>query len=614
MAKSNPEFPHDMFKFLHRPLRVQDKKEGDQFLERFMVGPQAIFEDTQAKIKTIPQILDPAKVRVDLLQFLKDHVGFTKELNNITADLEENDLRKLISLAVALWKQVGIEPGYSNIVRLFTGKSARIFNWFDFRFIVGEKAFGEEQLGEDPWLISVPGVEASSDASNNVVDLITFEDNVKDRSLSRNNGLVTGDVVFFDVPSAGFPQGSEKFAKFFGGVVTQPNSDKYDFSGDFTIEMFIRTTILQSGKTLFKKMNGSGKGAKIEIDTGTNTINFELDDGSTSIVGSLTPSANIDDGSPRHLALVVDRANGVRLYFGGSESSSLISLGALGDVTNSGIIVIGGSAIGVGQYSGDIDNFRIALNDVYDVTTAILLPPITGFIEFQEEQLDEYFTDVRIVDEGDLNKTLILRILNLIRPVSERLNVIFIRFFDDFIDGAGNFEILTGSISVNTSIQLVLAPSTIVRTTVLNDDDFQDIVLQVKAKDDNPSGGIFSVLFFVQDVNNFYEYRVDTITTTLSLHKTVGGVSSQIGGDVVFDIVPQTSYVFTITTSFKPSTTETLIQTYLDSNRIHSVLDSSFQKGKFGMKTDGSTTMQVDEIEMLELPIDVQQVLPGFSL
>ena len=89
-------------------------------------------------------------------------------------------------------KKKGVEPGYSDIIRLFTGVNARIFNWFDFRFIVGENAFGEEQLGEDVWLISVPGVEASSDTSNTVVDLLTFEGNAKDRSLTRNHADVHG--------------------------------------------------------------------------------------------------------------------------------------------------------------------------------------------------------------------------------------------------------------------------------------------------------------------------------------------------------------------------------------------------------------------------------------
>lgn len=83
---------------------------------------------------------------------MKDHVGFTKELNNITQDLTEADLRKLISVGIPIWNEKGTEPGYQDIVRIFTGKSVRVFNWFDFRLIVGEKAFGESSWERTPGL------------------------------------------------------------------------------------------------------------------------------------------------------------------------------------------------------------------------------------------------------------------------------------------------------------------------------------------------------------------------------------------------------------------------------------------------------------------------------
>lgn len=614
MAKIDPTFPHDLYSFLHRPLRVIDQSQGDSFLERLLLGAQHIFEDTERLILALPDLIDPAKTRADLLGYLKDHVGFTKELDNITQDLSENDLRKLISLAVALWKQKGTEPGYENIVRLFTGKAVRIFNWFDFRLIIGEKAFGEEQLGEDSWLISVPGVEAAGDQLNDVVDLLTFESDAKDRSLSRNHGTVSGAVSFFNTPANGFPQGSRKYARFQGGHVVQPHSVVYDLSGDFTLEMFIRTTTLQAGRALFYKRDGTGRGAELRIDTAANTLSFVLDDSVVAVTGTLTPSQTLADGTLWHVALVVDRAVGARLYVDGSESTPIVPLGTLSDVSTASPLLIAGDAAPGGNFEGDIDNFRLALNAVYPVTNAVLTPPLSGFIEYREEMLDEYFTDVRIVDEGGLNKTLMLRILNLMRPASERLNVIFIRFFDDFSAGSGRFVTLLGTSRINTEVQLELDPNSMVATDVLNDDEFKDIVLQVKANDVSLAGGVFSVLFFVQDVLNFYEYRIDTAAKELSLHKTVGGTSQMIGSAVSVDIAPGASYVFTVQTSFDEAMGMTLIHSFFDSNRIHKVSDAAFTKGKFGMKTAGATTMQIDEVEMMELPVDVRQILPGFNL
>lgn len=614
MAKIDPNFQHDIFTFLHRPLRLLDVEQGDNFLERFLIGPQAIFEQISAKREELKNIKNPAKTRADLLVYLKDHVGFTKELNNITQDLTEADLRKLISVGIPIWNEKGTEPGYQDIVRIFTGKSVRVFNWFDFRLIVGEKAFGEEQLGEDSWLISVPGVEASQDPSNNVVCLLTFEGNLKDRSLTVNHGTASGPVSFFQTPPTGFPQGSHKYAKLEGGVISLPNSSKYDLSGSFTIELFLRIHTSQVSKTVFYKKDFSGKGIEITVDSAANSISFELNDGVNIVSDTLTPIADIDDGQPRHLALAVNRTLGARLYYGGVESTPLVPLGPLGSLTNTGQIIVGGSGLIVNNILADIDNVRLALNSVYLVTNPTLTVPLTGFIEYVEERLDEFFSDVRIVDEGDLNKVLMLRILNLMRPSSERLNAIFIRFFEDFSSGSGRFVTLVGSSTVNVDRLLEIAPNSTVVTDVLGDEDFKDLVLQVKANDTLPAGGVFSVLFFFQDLNNFYEYRVDTVNRELSLHKKVGGVTVQIGAPVPVDIVPEASYIFTIQTSFDSLANDTLLQTFFDSNRIHSLKDAAFQKGKFGFKTSGSTTMQTGEIEMFQIPMDVRQVLPGFNL
>ena len=616
MTKINPNFAHDIFTFLHKPLRDLDKSDGDDFLDRFLLGPQSLFEDTQAKIATLRDLMDPTKTRPDLLQFLKDHVGFTKDLNKITDELVENDLRKLIILAVPLWKTKGTEAGYTNILRLFTGKSARVFNWFDFRMIIGEVAFGEEQLGQDPFLISVPGVEASSDTLNNVILLLTFEGNVLDRTINGNNGTIHGTTNFFNTPPAGFPQGSDKYIRFTGGTVTVPSSGLYDFSGDFTVEGFFRTSTTTGTVGLVtKKETASGKGIRIELDTTANVIKFNIDDGTNNVGASLIAVANLDDGALRHFALTVNRTTGTcRLWLDGTEATAETALGIVGDVTNTEQWVVGGSAVGVGVFTGDMDNFRVGLKTIYDVTVGTLLVPITGFIEFIEEQLDEFQSDIRIVDEGSLNKTLILRILNLMRPVSERLNVIFIRFFDDFLDGVGQFSTISGTVAVNTEQQMQLENSSEVRTSVLGDDDFTDIVLQVKANDTLVTGGVFSILFFVQDNLNFYEYRINTATGTVSLHKTVAGVPSQIGADIFEDVVPQVNYVFTVTTSFNSLTNDTLIRTLVDRNTQHEIIDASFTKGKFGLKTDGATVMQVTTIEMMTLPVDVRRINPGFNL
>jgi hypothetical protein len=256
MAKIDPNFPHDLFKFLHKPLRDGDK-DTFNFLERFLTGPQILWEEKiRQKFDELTDLIDPALTTQPRL--LKDHVGFTKELDNIISGVTDDDLRKIISLAVALWKKKGLEVGYEDIIRVFTGANVRIFNYFDFRYIVGEVQAGEAQLGEDSWFISFPGVLGSEDEFNEVVCLIPFENTYTDRSPIRNPGRKSGEAVFFN---NGATIGSLRWVKFgspgliIPGVFPDPDvvealprdgymkirdSIQYDFSGDFTIECFMK--------------------------------------------------------------------------------------------------------------------------------------------------------------------------------------------------------------------------------------------------------------------------------------------------------------------------------------------------------------------------------------
>lgn len=612
MGRIDPNFPHDIYQFIHRPLREIDQRDGNRFLERFVNGMQAVFERIQGDIEKIKTLNDPEEIDADLLQYLKDHVGFTRELNSITDGLSDNDLRKLISLAVALWKQKGLEVGYKNIASLFTGRSVRVFNWFDFRWIIGEKQFGNEQLGEDPWLISLPQVEASQDNFNNVVSLLTFESNFKDRSLSRNDAILHGSGLFFDTPSSGFPNNSEKYVYIKNSVITQANSSVYDFSGDFTVEMYVRTDKVNEDVVLFKRQLNSGKGVLIGYDNVNNDIYAVLNDGTNSAVLTVTSTNNLQDGVNRHVALVVDRDNGARLYLNGVESSSLVNMAPFSDLTVSSDIMIGGDFNGSPRLDGDLDNFRLSLNSVYDVTSAILISPLVGFIEYQEEQLDEFYSDIRVVDEGDLNKILMLRILNLMRPVSERLRVLFIDFYDAFVNGKGRFDTIAGLGSVDVQSRMVLNPSTVEVVNVANADTWNNIVWQTKAKDESATGGVYSFLFFYQDVDNFYEFEVSITNKQAGLYKTVAGVKTQIGTIESFDLAPNTDYYFTITTD--TNGTDTLLQTFIDGNRIHKEVDSAFTEGRFGYKTDSSTTLKVSETELFQRPLDVRLIEPGFDL
>lgn len=605
MAKVNQNFPHEIYRFIHKPIRVEDQLKGRQFLERYIFAFQRQFEQTIERINQLPQLYDPALTPQPRL--LKDIVGFTSELDKITNDISDQDLRKLISLAVALWKEKGLEIGYKDIIRLFTGKNSRVFNWFDFRYIVGEQGLSQEELGEDSWFISVPGVGAA-ESPGNVMYYLSFEGNFKDRSLNPVDALPHGFWDFFD---NGPTSGSDEYAHFhMGGFLEVPNAAKLKFDESFTIEMFVRSTATGL-QTLVNKTDGSGKGFKITYNSTTNEITYIVSDGVNTITQTLASALDLDDGVFRHLALIVNRTTGfARLYFNGTESTPAIALGALGDVTNLAKMFIAAESPGVIPFDGSLDNFRISKSAQYVITGATIPVPSVAFIEYQEEQLDEFFCDVRVVDEGDLNRILVLRILNLMRPTSERLRVIYIRFFEDFAFGKGNLaSVVLGSLIDTVTTELVLPAGAVEVCDSIGSETFQDYVLQVRAK--IQSGSSMGVRFLVQDSANYYLLVMRSDNQTFELFKVVSGVPTSLWSPVAAPIFNETYYVLSVIVDLNTATNETMIRCYQDRNKIFEVVDAQFVQGTWGVQSGAGSETRLSEIEMFLMPLEYDLILPN---
>ena len=151
MAKIDPTFPYDAYRFIIQGVRNADKK---KVLERFMGGPQTEFERTHAQIQTLPTLLDPAQIRADLLQFLRHSVGWDNASEvAFVRDLNETQLRKLIKVAAVLWKAKGIPVSIRDAIRVFTGKNAILKDWFYHRLIIDEAGAHVSGIQTDPFAV-----------------------------------------------------------------------------------------------------------------------------------------------------------------------------------------------------------------------------------------------------------------------------------------------------------------------------------------------------------------------------------------------------------------------------------------------------------------------------
>jgi hypothetical protein len=144
-----------MYDFLIKPIREQDVTAGQLFLERFLQGPQEVWETIQTDIFRLLDLWDIVRIPDQYLRYLKNIVGWTPELERpITDRLTDESLRRLISVSVVLWKIRGIEDAYTRATLALVLTRMRIWNWFDLRWILDETDLGEGHQGRDPYLLT----------------------------------------------------------------------------------------------------------------------------------------------------------------------------------------------------------------------------------------------------------------------------------------------------------------------------------------------------------------------------------------------------------------------------------------------------------------------------
>lgn len=167
-----------IYLFLIEAIRIEDANNGQLFVKRYLEGPQAVWDQNQAKIFAIKDLWDITKIPDDFLPFLKNIVGWTRDLEGITDQLDLDTLRRLIASSVALWKVRGIEDAMVSILTFVTGARIRSWNWFDYRWVVDETGTGHEADGRDPWLIAAD--------DTNKLNVRIMDDGAINRSLMRD--------------------------------------------------------------------------------------------------------------------------------------------------------------------------------------------------------------------------------------------------------------------------------------------------------------------------------------------------------------------------------------------------------------------------------------------
>jgi hypothetical protein len=171
-----------IYDFIFKGIRDEDAKNGNLFLKRFLDGPQQVWQTIEQKIFDIKTLWDLENVDDKYLVYLQAIVGWVGELTEITEALDFDTLRRLIGTSITLWRDRGPEDTMIGVLRLTTKSQARIWNWFDNRWIVEENFIGEERQDLDSMIVELPSLSVEEHSS----DLHIVDDGTLDKTLVVN--------------------------------------------------------------------------------------------------------------------------------------------------------------------------------------------------------------------------------------------------------------------------------------------------------------------------------------------------------------------------------------------------------------------------------------------
>lgn len=146
----NQDLP-EIYDFIIKPIRRADNE--TQLLKRYLQGMQDVWDMQVSQIRDLPLNNDPRFCPDDLLIYLAGKVGFDRLFYDLVSLLTPVQLRRLISLAVPIWKQKGTQKGLFDVFRIFTDKLLWQITWFDTIWLLEEGYFDTRE----PWLVGDPG-------------------------------------------------------------------------------------------------------------------------------------------------------------------------------------------------------------------------------------------------------------------------------------------------------------------------------------------------------------------------------------------------------------------------------------------------------------------------
>jgi phage tail-like protein len=225
-----------------------------------------------------------------------------------------------------------------------------------------------------------------------------------------------------------------------------------------------------------------------------------------------------------------------------------------------------------------------------------------------EGEPDAWTYNLRVVDEGTVDRDVVRALARLTRPQNERVLITYLRFLDQFTtdddisqwdsSNAPSITVAGGSLSMLDELS---GEDAFVNVELASDWTSYVARWRVRGSD------AFVLHFYRTGPGDMYLVRVDIVANTVALTKLLGGIETTLVtasiasyGEVLYDDV-----YYTITVEVAPSLIElqNAIRVQLDGQVIiETESDGTHAQGTLGVAHDVAGTVEVDSLEMFFLP------------
>ncbi len=594
-----------MYQFLPANLREIDRSKGKEFIKRFFEGPQAIWSVINQGILSLLDLWNVVKIKDEHVYLLQEITGWTETLAAIPDALEPETRRRLIAASVDFWKARGPEDTIENIIRLATGARARVLNYFDFRWVVGETHFGEEHDGNDPWLI------ANSPLDNAPIQFGALTRYTGDEETLQNEEIEMDetDVLLVFTICKGHRPVSLIFPSPFSTLSydgTALNALGSVEASDYLIQAWWLQG--QAGKTADLEWQFVADAAPpdsawtVFAQKVLAVSNILTSEGKINSTGTTVNEAMISNDRMRFLSACLAQS-AITVV---SPLDALIASASV----NSMHTRMGGRA-GAENVTG-LD-FSQASSGVIGMLSVGLLGAPSGFVSGGEQ---EYH--VRVVDDGTLDRVLVRNLVKVTRPINERVDILYIAFLDLFTtDGdKSQWEDESGVSVVEDGVMTLPADDAEESTYVSVDGSLTWSEYSVTWRVSGDTS--FDLVFYRASETDQYFVRIITAATSSSGRGTLELWVRNASVDtlLVDESLPE-GFLFAdevfhaVRVEIVRTGATNAIKVIVDSEIIMTDTDATHTAGSIGIRRQDSESggiMTLDEAELFFLPASVDFV------